>query len=207
MRIRLTRVVRLGALLSALAFPAAGYAQFYVGAGLGQSTYHDVSRVQTACSTVGATCGVDDTDNGYKVFAGYKFGQFLAFEGGYVDLGEAKATSAVPVAAKASLKASGGYISLMPQIPLGTTGAIFGRIGLSAVDAKLEASGGGLSYSDSSGAASLLYGVGAEVHLTNNVSIRGEWERHSFNDALKIAGVKIDAPDVDLLSASLVLGF
>lgn len=203
----LTRFVRLGALLSTLAFPAAGYAQLYLGGGFGQSKYQNVDRVQTACSTVGASCGVDDTDNGYKLFAGYKFGQFLAFEGGYVDLGQAKAVSVKPVSATASLSASGGYISLLPQIPLGNTGAIFGRIGLSAVDAKLKASGGGKSYSDRSGAASVVFGAGAEIYLTNNVSIRGEWERHSFNTALDIAGVKIDAPDIDLLSASLVLSF
>lgn len=207
MRIQFPRILSSSVLLTLLMFPVAGYCQFYLGAGGGQSTFNDVAQVQSACNTVGATCSVDDNDTGYKVFAGYRFGPFLAFEGGYIDLGQAAATSAVPVSATASLTAKGGYVSLLPQLPLGPSASIFGRIGLSGVDAKLKAAGGGLTYSDSSGAAGLVFGAGGEIHLTSNVSIRGEWERHSFDEALNIAGVKIDAPDVDLLSASIVLRF
>lgn len=207
MREQLRSTLGAGALLAALLAPVPGHAQFYLGGGGGQTKFHDLEEVRTACTTVGATCTVDDTDTGFKLFAGYRFGPYLALEGGYIDLGESVADSTVPVTATAELTAQGGFVSLLPQIPIGTVGAIFGRIGLSAVDAELTASAGGESFEDSSGAAGLVFGAGAEVHLTPQVSIRGEWERHSFDEALDIAGVEIEAPDIDLLSASIVFRF
>lgn len=207
MREQLIVVLRTGALLGALLVPAAGYAQLYLGAGGGQSTFHDLDEVRAACGSVGATCTVDDSDTGFKVFAGYRFGAYLALEGGYIDLGESAADATVPVTADAALTAEGGYVSLLPQIPVGEVGSIFGRIGLSAVEAELTAAGGGESFKDSSGAAGLVFGAGGEVHLTEQISIRGEWERHSFDEALDIAGVEIEAPDIDLLSASVILRF
>ena len=204
---QLRAILRAGVLFSALALPSAGYAQFYVGGGGGQTKFHDLQEVRDACTTVGATCSVDDTDTGFKVFAGYRLGDYMAFEGGYIDLGKSVGDATVPVTASAALSAQGGYISILPQIPVGASGAIFGRIGLSAVEAELTASGGGASFSDSSGAAGLVFGVGGEIHLTEQISLRAEWERHSFDEALEIAGVEIEAPDIDLLSASLILRF
>lgn len=206
MRNEVRKILRAGMVLALLA-PAAGHAQFYLGGGGGQSKFHDLDEVEAACVSVGATCRVDDTDTGFKVFAGYRFGNFLALEGGYVDLGESAADAVVPVTATAALTAKGGYVSILPQIPVGNVGTIFGRIGLSAVDAELTAAGGGESFSDSSGATGLVFGFGAEVHLTEQLSIRGEWERHSFDEALDIAGIEVEAPDIDLLSAGLVLRF
>lgn len=207
MCVQFRRILQAGMLFSALAFSAGAYAQFYVGGNVGQSTFQNTDRVQEACATVGATCGVDDNDTGYKVYAGYQLGRFLSFEGGYVDLGSAKATATVPASATASLSGSGVYVALLPEFPLGPSGAIFARVGLSAVDAKLSASAGSVSVSDSSGTAGIVFGAGAEFHLTSNVSIRGEWERYAFNETLNLAGVHIDVPDVDLLSAGLVFRF
>jgi len=207
MRERLQAVLSPIFLGAVLLIPAAAQAQFYLGGGGGQSKFHDLDEVRAACVTVGATCSVDDTDTGLKLFAGYRFGDYMALEGGYIDLGESAADAVVPVTATAALTAQGGYVSILPQIPVGTVGTIFGRIGLSAVEAELTASGGGESFKDSSGAAGLVFGVGGEVHLTPQVSIRGEWERHSFDEALDIAGVEIEAPDIDLLSASLIVRF
>lgn len=201
------KVVRLGALLLLMVCPGAGYAQFYIGGGGGQATYKDVDQVESACGAIGAVCDVDDGDSAFKAYAGFRFGQHLALEGGYVDLGEATADSAVPISARASLSAEGGYVSLLPRIPIGTVGSIFGRIGLSAVEAELTATAPGVSSSDSSGAAGLVFGAGAEIQLTPNIAVRGEWERHSFDEALEIAGVEIDAPDIDMLSAGIVFSF
>lgn len=204
---QMRRVLRACALLTMLTFPIAGFAQFYLGGGIGQSSYQDIDQVQSACASVGATCSVDDSDTGFKLFAGYRFGEFLALEGGYVDMGQSVADTTVPVTATASLSAKGGFVSLLPQIPIGGAGAIFGRVGLSAVDAELKATGGGGSVSDSTGAVALVFGAGGEIHLTDNVSVRVEWERHSFDEAFQLAGVSIDAPDIDLASGSLVVRF
>lgn len=202
----LSSALRASVLLSLLMIPGAGYAQFYLGGGVGQVTYKDVGEVERACATVGAVCSVDDSDSAFKAFFGYQFGPYVALEGGYVDLGEATADSAAP-AATAALSAEGGYVAVLPRIPLGEVGAIFGRLGLSAVDAKLAASGGGTSVRDSSGAGAVVFGAGGEVYLTEQIAVRAEWERHSFDEAFDIAGVEIEAPDIDLVSASLVFRF
>lgn len=200
-------VVRAGVLLAALVFPAAGQAQFYIGAGGGQSEYQDIDQVREACLGVGATCTTDGTDTAFKAFAGYRITPYLAVEGGYIDLGEATANAAAPSAATATLSAQGGYVALMPHVPIGSIGSIFGRVGLSAVDAELVVASGGATASDSTGAAALVFGAGAEINLTDSISIRGEWERHSFDEALEIAGIEIDTPDVDVLTAGVVIRF
>jgi len=207
MRDSINKIFLTASLLTSMLFPVTGHGQFYLGGGGGQSTYQDIDEVESACIAVGADCGADDTDTGFKLFAGFRLVDFLALEGGYIEMGDAVAQATVPVAAEARLGIQGGYLALLPQIPIGSTGAIFGRIGLSAVDAELTAAGAGRSLSDSSGAVAVVFGAGAEIHLTESVSLRGEWERHSFDEALDIAGVEIEAPDVDLLSASVVVRF
>jgi OmpA-OmpF porin, OOP family len=207
MRDQLRTFLKAGALITALLVPVSGHAQFYLGGGVGESEFNDLSELRAACATVGANCSVDDTDTGFKVFAGYRFARYIAFEGGYIDMGESVADATVPVTATANLSAEGGFVAILPQIPVGTVGTIFGRVGLSAVKAELTASGAGQSFRDSSGAAALVLGFGGEVHLSEQVSIRAEWERHSFDEALDIAGVEIEAPDIELISASLIFRF
>jgi len=195
------------ALLAVLAVPATVHAELYLGAGVGQSEYQDLEEVELACTTLGAACDADDSDTGFKLFAGYRILHFIALEAGYIDFGESVADATAPVPAQAELSAEGGYISLLPQVPIGPFGIVFGRIGLSAVDAALTAAAGGRSIDDSSGAVGVVFGAGAELHLTPSLSLRGEWERHSFDEALDVAGIDVDAPDIELLSASLVLRF
>ena len=133
--------------------------------------------------------------------------EFLAIELGYVDLGEATATASVPITASATLSASGGSLSLIPRIPIGDVGSIFGRIGISGVEAKLSAAGAGLGASDSTGAAGLILGVGGEINFSESVALRVEWERHSFDEVLRLANIDIDAPDIDLITGSIVISF
>lgn len=207
MRIQRQKWVCSGGLLAMLLVPLSGYGQAYIGGGAGQSKYHDVDQVEAACASIGAVCDSDDADTGYKVFAGYRFGEYMAIEGGYIDLGEAQADATAPVVAAATLSARGGYLAVLPQIPIGPSGSIFGRVGLSALDAELVATAPGVRSTDSSGAVGFMFGVGAEIHLSESMSLRAEWERHSTDEALEIAGVSIDAPDIDLASASIVLRF
>jgi len=199
--------LRCGVFLALLTLPVAGYGQFYLGGGVGQATYKDIGQVQDACVAVGATCSVDDGGDGLKLFGGYRLTRFMAIEAGYVDLGAARAEASVPVEADAELTAQGGYISLVPQVPVGPVGTLFGRIGLSGVEAELTASAPGVNSKDSTGAVGVVFGVGGEIHIAENLSLRAEWERHSFDEALEIAGVEIDAPDIDFLSASVLLRF
>lgn len=188
-------------------FSTASQAELYLGVGIGQSKYKDIDEVQAACAGVGAVCDVDDSGSAFKIYGGVSFIKFLGIEASYIDLGEAKANASVPIPAEATLTAKGGSLSLLPQIPIGDHVTVFGRLGVSAVEAELEASAPGFSAEDSTGAAGVIFGVGGILRLTDNIGIRAEWERHSFDEALELAGEEIDAPDIDMVSGSVFVAF
>ena len=181
----------------------------YIGGAAGQSKFDDIGELQRACSIAGVQCPADDTDTGYKLFLGYQFGDYFAVEGGYFDLGRLSAGVDGPVLAKADFEITGGFVSLLPQLPLGDVLTLYGRLGVSAGDAELTARvpAAGFNASASETAAGVTFGAGGALNLTRHISLRLEWERHSFDEAFDIAGEEIDAPDIDLVSGSVLLRF
>lgn len=67
-------------------FTHAAEPQGYVGAGIGNA-FHD-----TDFTGLTGTASLDENDIGYKIFAGLKLNDYLAFEAFYADLGEAELT-------------------------------------------------------------------------------------------------------------------
>ena len=61
--------------------------------------------------------------------------------------------------------------------------------------------------SDSTGVAGLIYGFGGGINLGQNIALRVEWERYSYDEVLRVAGIDIDAPKVDVISASFIYRF
>lgn len=194
-------------LLNATASDAAP-SGFYLGASLGESEFDDVGELETACALAGIICAADDTDDGYKLFIGYQMSDYLGLEGGYVDLGQLDAGVGAPIPASAGFDVRGGFFALLPQLPVGGIGTIFARLGLSVGDAKLTARvpAVGFDESDSGTAAGVIFGLGGAIHL-GRATVRVEWERYSFDEAFTIAGEDLDAPDVDLISGSVLLWF
>ena len=180
----------------------------YLGGAVGQVEFEDLGDLQTACLVAGLNCRDDDTDTGFKAFLGYQFGEFFALEGGYVDLGTLEAGVDTPVLAVAGFETKGGFLSLLPQIPIGELGAIYGRLGIAAVDAQLTARVPSLGFdeSDSGTVGAFAFGFGGALNF-GRVTVRVEWERYSFDETFRIAGEDIDAPDLDLISGSLLLRF
>jgi len=181
---------------------------FYVGAAVGQSEFEDIGALETACAVAGVICRADDTDTGYRILLGYQFGNYLALEGGYVDLGALDAGTQLPVRAIARIETSGGFVALVPQIPVGDIGAIYGRLGLMAGDTELIARvpSEGFDDSDSSSVAGVSFGAGGAINF-GRLTFRVEWERYSFDEVLRVAGVEIDTPDIDLISGSVLIHF
>ena len=182
---------------------------FYVGGSLGQSTANDFNGSDIDAelfSSYGITSSTstDDSDTGWKVFAGYRFMKYLAVEGAYTDLGEFTAHSTVtsPSAGivDSSIETDAWTISALGILPLGDSFSLFGRVGVNLWSADISAtgSGGGVtaSASDDDDGTDWVYGVGAAWNFTNNLSLRGEWERYDLGDG-----------DVDLWSAGLSWNF
>lgn len=208
-----TRTIIWRALLSVCTLSYLGSAEatksgLYIGGSVGETEFQDIGELQRACVTAGVLCRSDDTDTGYKAFLGYQFGDYVALEGGYVNLGELEAGADVPVTAVAAFEVQGGFISVVPQIPIGNIGAIYGRLGLTIGDAKLTARVPSIGFdeSDSGSAAGVSFGVGGAINL-GPTTLRVEWERYSFDEAFTVAGEDIDAPDIDFISGSVLVRF
>lgn len=181
---------------------------FYVGGSLGQSMANDFngSDFDAELATLGLTSSssTDDTDTGWKLFAGYRFMKYLAVEGAYTDLGKFTAHSTITAPGAGivdtEIKANAWTISALGILPLGDSFSLFGRVGVNLWSTDISATGSGTggtaSASESDDGTDWVYGVGAAYNFTNNLSLRGEWERYDLGDG-----------DADLWSAGLSWNF
>jgi OOP family OmpA-OmpF porin len=175
---------------AALTLAGAASAQTYVAVSVGASD-HDLG-----CG--GATV-CDESGTAFKLLGGYRFAPNLALEGGYMSYGKSKARDA------------GLGIGLDTTVDgFGIGGAFHhdftpnwnfvARLGLAQMKAKLKATSGGASGSDSDSSAQLYGGLGLGYKLNKQMSIDGAWD---FSRA-KYSGEKLD---VSALSLGLTFSF
>ena len=193
---------------------------WYVGINAGQSKFDtSASKEQADLARLGITATgttIDDTDTGWKLFAGYQFNPNFAVEGGYVDLGKvnfstrvtAVGTTPTNIALSGDVKTKNGlFIDAVGIVPLQNNFSLFGRLGIYSI--KTEASGSAssgavtASASESSTDSDLHWGIGAGYDFTKNVGARLEWER--FNNVGNKD--KTGEANVDLLSVGIVYKF
>lgn len=137
---------------------------WYIGAGVGQSEVDDF------CSGV-SNC--DDTDTGWKLFGGYLFTQYVAIEAGYVDFGKFSGSSG---GISASAEVTGVTAHVVGMLPLNERFSLIGRLGTIYADVDIKASGFGYSFHDDDQSFDFAAGVGAEVNITDQFSLRAEYE-------------------------------
>ena len=166
---------------------------WYVGGSVGSArAKSDTSAAQwdAALGTLGITSQstLDESDTGYKLFAGYQINKNLAVEGGYVDLGEFikyDSTVTAPSAGtvKTTLKNDGWTLDVVGILPLDGSFSVFGKVGAYISKTKLEvtATGGGGAATDSASKTdtNAKFGLGANYAFTKNVGVRVEWENYS----------------------------
>jgi OOP family OmpA-OmpF porin len=195
---KLWRVLLVGIFsITSVAISSIAQAQgWYAGVGFGQS------KVDIECD-LDITCSSDDTDTGWKLFAGNQFSPNAAVEFGYVDLGQMKAsgTDSFLGITSVDLESTGFNLALVGFLPVGNTVNLMGKVGFFRWDLDINASSsvfGSGSASDSG--TDLMFGLGASFDIGKTTAVRIEWEQ--FTDV-----GDIDGGDVDLLSASLVFRF
>jgi OOP family OmpA-OmpF porin len=195
---KLWRVLLVGIFsITSVAISSIAQAQgWYAGVGFGQS------KVDIECD-LDITCSSDDTDTGWKLFAGNQFSPNAAVEFGYVDLGQMKAsgTDSFLGITSVDLESTGFNLALVGFLPVGNTVNLMGKVGFFRWDLDVNASSsvfGSGSASDSG--TDLMFGLGASFDIGKTTAVRIEWEQ--FTDV-----GDIDGGDVDLLSASLVFRF
>ena len=140
------------------AVAGAASAQGYVGALAG------LTKVNITCVT-GATC--DDTDRGFKLYAGYAMTPNFGVEVGYTELGKMKLTAPV---VRAEIK--GAAFSVVGVLRGQFTKDLAGvaRLGAASVRAKLSSNVG---VSDSDETLCLYSGLGLEYAVSKTLKITG----------------------------------
>lgn len=174
---------------------------WYAGIGVGQTKVKD----PLVCD-LDITCSSDDKDTGWKVYGGYQFNANGAFEFGYVDLGEAtfNGTDSFLGTADASFESSGFNVALAGFLPVGNNISVTGKVGLFLwdLDVNVNSSVWG-SGSLSEDGADLMYGIGVQFGVNEQIAVRAEWESYKDIGDEGTTGQS----DIDMLSANLVFKF
>ena len=143
---------------------------FYLGASVGQS---GVSFDETIA---GENLSFDADATGFKAIAGWRFLDWLAVEGNYVDLGSGDDKVA---GERIETDVDGISLSAVGFLPLGPVD-LFARVGAINWNADIDAPNLDVRASDDG--TDLAYGVGAQFRVWS-LSLRAEYERFDISDA------------------------
>lgn len=146
----------------------------YLGASAGTASVDSFCDNETNC---------DDSDMGWKIYAGYDYSERLAFEVGYVSLGEMRSNTK-------STEVTGYEVAAVGKVPLNNNIGLFGKAGMFRWEAENDK--GNRSATD------IMFGAGVDYKFSDNMAFRAEWER--FND---IETQSDDTSDVDMISAGI----
>ncbi len=162
----------------------------YLGAGIGYSKLDN----DTLDRLDSAGANTDDSDTGYKLFAGYQFNPSFAVEASYLDFGEFEANAG---SEKLEASADGFGFSLVGKLPIQNGFSVHGKLGMVVWDGDLDYSDSGRGVSSSLGedGTDPYYGIGAEYEV-QQIMMRAEYERYDISDS----GEDFE---IDLFSASL----
>jgi hypothetical protein len=120
----------------------------------------------------------------YKLIAGWRFLDWLAVEGNYVDLGK---SDDVVEGEQIEADVSGISLSAVGFLPIGPVD-LFARVG--AVDWEADLDSPSPDLSGSRDGTDLTYGVGAQFRVWG-LSVRGEYEIFDVEDADRIDMISV----------------
>ncbi|MDO6561816.1 porin family protein [Amphritea sp. 1_MG-2023] len=160
----------------------------YLGGSYGRTEFNVSSSERADLNSLGFSVK-DDSDQGFKVFGGYRFNKNIAVEGYYADLGDLELTGG-SVNVDAAIDGYG--VSLVGLLPVTEQVDLFAKVGMfhwsNDVSSNVGVSGGDDGTDGS-------YGLGV-AYTMDSVTFRAEFERYDLGDV-----------DVDLISAGLALNF
>lgn len=179
---------------SAASYAVADEGRWYLGGNVGETESDlDVERQASNITDVGTTHTLntlDDTDRGYKLYAGYEFNSYFALEGGYFDLGEftySTATTSPDGAFGGKLELRGINLDLVASVPFTERLSGFARVGLNYAEAKnnFGSSAAVLTrMSDKGRDLNGKIGVGLQYAFNDNWAMRLEAEEYRFDDEI-----------------------
>ena len=152
---------------------------FYLGFGVGSARPNfDFSGALAASAPAGTTGTIDDSDTGWKVFAGYQFNKYFGAEFNYIDFGKYNfrgATLGIPFTG--DVKIDGYGLAAVGTLPLDGGFSLFGKLGAfySKESATLTAVGVSSTSDDNKWVPHI--GIGARYDIDANISVHLEAER------------------------------
>jgi OOP family OmpA-OmpF porin len=133
---------------------------------------------------------LDDGDISLSLAGGYRFFQYFALEGGYVDFGTAKyrasgmvnaGGSLIPAGYSADFEAKGFTAAAVGAVPLHDGFELHAKLGSLFADTEISErlSGGGITVSDSfsSNSQDIFYGLGLGLHLGEHWNFSLDWQQ------------------------------
>jgi hypothetical protein len=172
-------LVSLTIILVVVAVPASAVENgFYIGGSIGSSSL----EVRDFDEDFGAF-EFSDGDTAYKLFAGFRFLNFLAVEAGYVDLGDPKdiIASIEGDELEVQIGVNGWDAFAVGLLPIGPVD-LFAKVGVVSWEADIRAAYNDLRDRDSDSGSDAAYGIGLALRL-GNVALRAEGERFDIGDA------------------------
>ena len=164
--------------------------EWYIGAGLGDSTY------DSGVNSLTGTASLDEDDNTAKLFAGVSVNPNLAIELQYADLGEATLTgndgdrfninnqAFVFNTDNASISAEGETIgiSALGFLPINDSVSAFARLGLHAWDVTGDVTTPDQRTEVEDDGTDVFFGAGVEIALIEQFRLRIEGEHYELDD-------------------------
>lgn len=170
----------------------------------------DEERIRSGLLSGGFTTDAlvtDESDSGYKLYAGYQFNRYFAIEGGYFDLGgfDYRATTTPAGSLDGSVEINGFNLDVIGIVPFSERFSMFGSVGANRAEAEAAFVPSGAVHvfdpNRSEWGTKVKFGVGARWAFTDRIAMRVEAERYRVNDAIGNTG------DVDLLSIGMAFRF
>lgn len=156
---------------------------WYAGFGFGQSRYRDVGVSSANTRT-----------EGWKVYSGYQFNNYLGVEGGYANLNDLTATTAT---ARADVESNAWALAAVGSYPLTDKFSIMAKLGAAFVQTNTSIKvGAAPAQRTGDDSYQPYYGVGMSYALLDNLSLRAEWERFDLDDY-----------NIDLMTAGFAVKF
>lgn len=169
------RILHVGLILmlAAVVFPSTAHAGFIFGAGVGDNT-------------VNVDEDFDESDMGWKAFAGFRFIKFFGVEVQYVEFG-------TPENSDFSVKLTDIAAFAVGAIPIGDHFEFFGKAGYGNWNIEIE----DLNLAEDVDADEwdLVYGAGLAVIFGEHVGFRLEYERFEVQDT---DGVDMASASIDI---------
>jgi OOP family OmpA-OmpF porin len=213
---------RLSCALLVTAPVAVAQADWYLGANVGQSSIDtSAGEIEQAFliddDFIATGTTLDETDTGWKGYAGYRFIPWLSVEAAYADLGKATFNTTIvdapppfgditPFGIVGTATADGPQLSALVHVPLPGPFTAFARAGAFRWEAEFTEfipETGTTRVARTEARTDRMYGVGVQIQFAT-LGARLEWER------LESVGEGIggrEGRDIDYFSAGLVFEF